>query len=78
MYCGRCGTDDNKIITQNIEQDGDTVTISYFGVCENCGEPLGIKEFFKQTDWDYIDPKIVKETLLNFKGKGKLVRRNIK
>ena len=75
MYCSRCGTDDNKIITQNIEQDGNIVAISYFGVCENCGEPLGIKEFFHFTDWDYIDPKTVKEVLLNFNGKGKFVRR---
>lgn len=75
MYCGKCGADNNKIITQNIEQDGDTITISYFGVCENCGEPLGIKEFFRFTDWDYVDPKIVKETLLNFNGKGKFIKR---
>ena len=75
MYCGCCGTDDNKIITQNIDQDGNTITISYFGVCENCGEPLGIKEVFHFADWDYIDPKIVKETLLNFNGKGKFIRR---
>lgn len=76
MYCGRCGATDNGIVTQNVEQDGDTVTFSYFGVCKQCGELLGIKEFFKLTDWDYIDPKIVKETLLNFKGKGKIIRRS--
>lgn len=75
MYCGCCGTDDNKIITQNIEQDGNTVTISYFGVCKNCGELLGIKEFYSLTDWDYIAPKIVRETLLSFNGKGKFIRR---
>ena len=75
MYCGRCGTDNNKIITQNIEQDGNTIAISYFGVCENCGKPLGIKEIYILTDWDYIDPKITKEALLNFNGKGKFIRR---
>lgn len=75
MYCGKCGNPDNKVITQNIEQDGDTITVSYFGVCEQCGESLGIKEFFHFTEWDYIDPEIVKNALLNFKGKGKLITR---
>ena len=63
MYCGKCGNDNNKVITQEIEQDGNTVAISYFGVCEKCGELLGIKEFFKQTDWDYIDEENVKKAL---------------
>lgn len=75
MYCGRCGASDNGIITQNIEQDGNTVIISYFGVCKQCGEPLGVKEFFHSADWDYIDPQIVRETLENFNGKGKFIRR---
>ena len=75
MYCGKCGNPDNKVITQNIEQDGNTITVSYFGVCEQCGELLGIKEFFHFTDWDYIDPKIVRNTLLNFKGKGKFIKK---
>lgn len=69
MYCNKCDTDNNKVITQNIEQNGDTITISYFGICEQCGEPLGIKEFFKFCDWDYIDPKITKDTVLNFNTK---------
>ena len=63
MYCGKCGNDNNKVITQEIEQDGQTVVISYFGVCEKCGELLGIKETFEQTAWDYIDKEKVKETL---------------
>ena len=75
MYCGKCGNPDNKVITQNIEQDGNTVTISYFGICERCGELLGIKKYYELEDWDYIDPKTVKDTLLNFNGKGKLIRR---
>ena len=75
MYCGKCGNPDNKVITQNIEQDGNTITISYFGMCEQCGELLGIKEFFHFADWDYIDPEIVRNTLLNFKGKGKFIKR---
>ena len=73
MYCGKCGNTDNKVITQNIEQDGNTITVSYFGICEHCGELLGIKEYFEFKEWDYIDSKIVKDTLLNFKGKGKLI-----
>ena len=75
MYCRRCGNSDNKIITQNIEIDGNTVIISSFGICEQCIEPLGIKEYFKLKEWEYIDPKTVKNTLLNFKGKGRLIRR---
>jgi transcriptional regulator NrdR family protein len=63
MYCGKCGNDNNKVITQEVEQDGNTVVISYYGVCEKCGEPLGIKEFFKQTAWDYIDKENVKKAL---------------
>lgn len=73
MYCGKCGNPNNKVITQNIEQDGNTIIVSYFGVCGQCGELLGIKEYFELKEWDYIDSKIVKETLLNFKGKGKLI-----
>lgn len=46
MYCGRCGATDNGVTAQEVEQDGNTVTISYFGKCKRCGEPLGIKEFF--------------------------------
>lgn len=67
MYCGKCGNDNNKVITQEVQQDGNIVTISYFGVCEKCGELLGIKEFFKQTDWDYIDKEKVKKTLDKFR-----------
>ena len=63
MYCGKCGNDNNKIITQDIEQDGDVITVSYYGICEKCGELLGIKEFFKQTDWDYIEPTKIKKVL---------------
>ena len=63
MYCGKCGNDNNKVVTQEVEQDGNIVVISYFGICENCGELLGFKEFFKQTDWDYIDKEIVKKVL---------------
>ena len=69
MYCGKCGNPDNKVITQNVEQDGDIVVISYFGVCERCGELLGFKEYFEATGWDYIDPKIVKDVLSNFNKK---------
>lgn len=65
MYCGRCGATDNGVTIQEVGQDGNTVTISYFGKCKRCGEPLGIKEFFVQTDWDYIDPKIVNSKLRN-------------
>jgi hypothetical protein len=39
------------------------VVISYYGVCEKCGEPLGIKEFFAQTSWDYIDKEKVQKVL---------------
>ena len=42
MYCRRCGNSDNKVITQNIEIDGDIIIASSFGICEQCGEPLGI------------------------------------
>lgn len=67
MYCGKCGNDDNRVITQEVEQDGQTVTISYYGVCQNCGEPLGIKETFEQTSWDYIDKENVKKALDKFR-----------
>ena len=63
MYCGKCGNDDNTIITQEIEQDGNVVVISSFAICEKCGELLGIKDIFTQTDWDYIDEEKVKKTL---------------
>ena len=63
MYCGKCGNDNNKVITQEVEQDGNTVDISYYGVCEKCGERLGIKEFFEQTKCDYNDKENVKKAL---------------
>ena len=63
MYCGKCGKEDNKVITSKTEQDGNVVTISYFGICQNCGELLGIKEIFKQTDWEYINKEDVKKEL---------------
>lgn len=63
MYCGKCGNTDNKVITSKTEQDGNVVVISHFGVCQNCGELLGIKEIFKQTDWDYIDTETIKKEL---------------
>ena len=63
MYCGKCGNDDNKVITLDVEQDGQTVVISYFGICEKCGELLGVKEIFEQTNWDYIDKETVKKVL---------------
>ena len=35
MYCGRCGVDDNdNILVQKTEQDGDSITISYYGRCK--------------------------------------------
>ena len=63
MYCGKCGNDDNKVITKEVEQDGNTVVISYYGVCEKCGELLGVREFFEQTDWEHINKEIVKKAL---------------
>lgn len=63
MYCGKCGNDNNKVITQEVEQDGSTVAISYYGVCEKCGEPLGIKEFFTLTTWDHINKEKVQKVL---------------
>lgn len=76
MYCGRCGTnDDNNVITRNIEEDGDTLYISYYGVCRQCGEPLGFKEIFHLTDWDYISSDEIKKVLTNFKGYGKIIKR---
>ena len=75
MYCGKCGATDNGFITREIEEDGNKVTISYFGICKECGELLGIKEFFTQTSWDYIELETVKKTLKNFNGKGKIIKR---
>lgn len=75
MYCGRCGATNNGFITREIEENGSELTISYFGVCKECGELLGIKEIFKQTDWDYIDLEVIKKTLKNFNGKGKIIKK---
>jgi ribosomal protein S27AE len=63
MYCGKCGATDNKTIVSNTEQDGNIVTISHFGICQRCGELLGIKEIFKFEDWDYIDIETIKKEL---------------
>ena len=76
MYCGRCGADDdNNVITRNIEEDGNTLYISYYGVCCQCGELLGFKEIFHLTDWDYISSDEIKKVLTNFKGYGKIIKR---
>ena len=72
MYCGRCGATDNGVITQKLEQDGNTITVSCFSMCKRCGEPLGIKELFTLTDWDYIDPRVIRQTLENCKEHEKL------
>lgn len=38
MFCGRCGVDDDKnIIKRKNEQDGDVITITYYGKCSECG-----------------------------------------
>ena len=63
MYCDKCGKDNNKIITSKTEQKDNFIIISHFGVCQNCGELLGTKEIFKQTDWDYIDKETIKKEL---------------
>jgi hypothetical protein len=52
-----------------------TPFISYYGVCRQCGAPLGFKEIFHLTDWDYISPDEVKKVLTNFKGYGKIIKR---
>lgn len=68
MYCGRCGADDNdNILIQKTEQDGDSITISYYGRCKECGELLGFKEFYKMTDYDYIGEEEIKKVLCELK-----------
>lgn len=62
MYCGRCGADDdNNILIQKTEQDGNSIIISYYGRCKECGELLGFKEFYKMTDYDYINEEEIKK-----------------
>ena len=53
MYCGKCGNE-TKPLKRKIIEDGHTLQIHYYTICNGCGEELGIKEFFQLTDWDYL------------------------
>ena len=38
MFCGRCGVDDDKnVIRREIEENGNILTITYYGRCSECG-----------------------------------------
>lgn len=64
MFCRGCGVDDDKnIIKREIEEDGDTITITYYGKCSECGEYLGIEEIFRYDYCDYLDKEKVKKVL---------------
>lgn len=67
MFCRRCGVDDDKnVIKREIEENGNILTITYYGRCSECGEYLGVKEIFRYEDYDYLNREEVKKVLGDF------------
>jgi hypothetical protein len=60
MFCGKCGNE-TEPLKRKIIEDGHTLQIHYYTICNGCGEELGIKEFFQLTDWDYLTNEELEE-----------------
>ena len=60
MFCRHCGVDDDKnVIKRKVVEDGDIISIYYFGRCSECDTLLGEKEIFRYKDKVYLSPQEV-------------------
>ena len=58
-----CCDEEPQILHSETEQDGNIIIVSYYSKCPNCGTIFGTKEWYHQTDWEWIEEKEAKKVL---------------
>ena len=58
-----CCDEQTQILHSETEQDGDIITVSYYGKCSRCKTAFGTKAWYHRTDWDWIGENEAKKVL---------------
>lgn len=62
MFCRKCGFYNDYTIRE-IDEDGNIISIYYYGKCEKCGKLLGVKEIFRLKECEYLNEEEIKKVL---------------
>lgn len=62
MECPCCDNESQILYTETT-QDGNIIIVTYYSRCSRCGTMFGTREWYRQTDWEWIGENEAKKVL---------------